>query len=282
MPSVRRFLPTLVVMAVMLVPGAAVARSFVFQPQLQRTTFENRTYVWSYVVADINNDGKDEPIEYTAGKLIIAGQTAGGINEGVCCWLVAGKRNADHSLDFAIYQYNFYVNAGAVSPPVSGGHVATGSNPRPAFGDFNGDGYYDLVVTNPTNTGLSVLLRRPVAYAAPAIYPVARSGFLLPGDFTGDGRDDLVISNSRTIDVYSGNADGSLTQIASQPIPGGAVGAGDLNGDGAVDLIILNSSDVTVLLSQRNGSFTESSHWIAQNGSYAAVADLMAMDATMC
>jgi flagellin len=89
------------------------------------------------------------------------------------------------------------------------------------------------------------------------------------GDFNGDGRDDFAFTDNAQgkVIIYSGNADGTISQSSEFSIPISSVGlvAGDFNGDGKLDLSTASALGVSVYLGDGRGSF-------ANKGSYSATA----------
>ncbi|MBV9300525.1 MAG: VCBS repeat-containing protein, partial [Acidobacteriaceae bacterium] len=147
-------------------------------------------------------------------------------------------------------------------------------------GDFNGDGFPDLVFAVGTSTSSpgSVLIQlgngdgtfqMPVVYSAGAACP----NTLIVGDFNRDGKPDLAVldscsatSPSATAAILIGNGDGTfqaarLTTISdSAYVEPGALAVGDFNGDGKLDLAAVvttgaNAEEVSIFPGNGDGTF---------------------------
>jgi Bacterial Ig-like domain (group 3)/FG-GAP-like repeat len=118
-----------------------------------------------------------------------------------------------------------------------------------ATGDFNGDGFPDVVVANSTDAtaGITVFLSNGDGTLKPGVnYGTGGHwNFVAVGDFNKDGIADIAALDvsTGTIQIYLGNASGTLT-----PGPTALTGdtnsqtlfAGDFNGDGYPDLAVAN------------------------------------------
>ena len=135
-----------------------------------------------------------------------------------------------------------------------------------AWGDFDGDGYDDLITGAPGedigddhNTGTAVILwGSPSGLVGGTTLkdprPGSHDGFGAPvttGDFDGDGRTDIAVGAAygyASVDVFLGGVTRDGTpgshRVVTPPLHGrfglGArsLGAGDLNGDGKDDLLV--------------------------------------------
>ncbi|HKA89856.1 MAG TPA: FG-GAP-like repeat-containing protein [Haliangiales bacterium] len=148
--------------------------------------------------------------------------------------------------------------------------IAGGATSNLAVGDLNGDGFPDVIATNPDKASVSQFMGRADGTLDPAIdVPVGIHGGSSPfsaaiGDFNGDGKNDLAIADltSRTIIVRLGNGDGTFRPEVPYPeggTPAFIVIAHDMNLDGKLDLVVANrgSDDVSVLLGRGDGTFLD-------------------------
>jgi hypothetical protein len=126
-------------------------------------------------------------------------------------------------------------------------------------GDFNQDGFIDVVVGGPNTgagsavTGISVLLSNGDGTFQPPIYYSFPGGVtdVVVADFNGDGKPDLAVA-AGSVQVMLGNGDGTF--MAGIPTSGSdLIAVGDLNGDGKPDLVL--SDVVRVLLGKGDGTF---------------------------
>ena len=162
-----------------------------------------------------------------------------------------------------------------VPTPVRAAEYDVGVKPSSvAVGDFNGDGWDDLVVANLYSDNVSVLLNnRDGTFAAARNYPVGSCSqppnqhsfptSVAVKDFNGDGWPDLVVANSgcSTVSVLLNRGalePGTFFQRDPDYFAGfmpSSVAVGDFNGDRVWDLAVANGteSDLTSGVSTSSG-----------------------------
>jgi len=151
--------------------------------------------------------------------------------------------------------------------PAPGSPVAVGSDPRVVVvGDFNGDGFADMAVTNFSSSSVSILLGHGngTFTAAPGSpFPAGNSpDGMVVADFNHDGSLDLAVTNlnTNTVSILLGNGLGGFAE--ESPIAVGnspnALAVGDFNGDGIPDLAVANanSNSLSILIGNGSGGFT--------------------------
>ncbi len=163
---------------------------------------------------------------------------------------------------------------------------AVGTQPRSVeVGDFNADGFTDVVSANASQNSVRVLLGSGTGtFSAAATYPVGTTPLSVTvGDFDNDARADLAVANgeSNNLSLLLGNGNGTFQAAINYAVgvTPWSVKVGDFNIDGNADLATANisSNDVSVLLGNGDGSFQAAITLPAAGGPQSvAVGDLNA------
>ncbi len=123
----------------------------------------------------------------------------------------------------------------------------------PAIGDFNGDGFKDVAVTD--SLGVSILLNNgDGTFTAGATYKLGNALWVVTADFNGDGKLDLAVAANSAIQVMLGNGDGTFKTPIITNASTSSIAVGDFNGDGIPDLAI-ESEPAEILLGKGDGTF---------------------------
>lgn len=166
----------------------------------------------------------------------------------------------------------------ATGSPISVGAARSAAPAVPASlatGSFNTttDSYPDLLVTDPVNNDVVELLGNGDGTFTVQTATVATGNepsSIVVGQFNTnkDANYGFVVTNftDNTYSVYTGNADGTFTQVTGSPFALGstekgpyAIASGDFNSDGIPDLAIVNqtSGNVAILQGIGDGTFKE-------------------------
>ena len=153
-----------------------------------------------------------------------------------------------------------------------------------AAGDFNRDGYPDLVASNTAKNSISVFFNTTVGgFQAPQIYPAGSSpSKIVVADINNDGAVDIIVVNSgsNSIGIFKNNGNGGFGSMISYTVGAApkALAAADINNDGFLDIAVTNFSDnnITILKNDGTGNFIISQTITVGSGPNAVV--LMDLD----
>ena len=242
----------------------------------------------SIAVGDLNNDTYLDAVVANSGTDtigILLGDGSGLFLEETTYLLDSNSRprsvivvdfNKDDLLDIAVANFladNIVIfqghgNGSFAQQSVVG--IPAESNPSSlASGDFNNDGWLDLVVTNTGGNSIDLLFgfrytsfQRPVKSTA-----VINAGitFLTVGDFNTDGRLDVIIANFNTnnVGILLGLGNGSFTAPTTYANIDGShpwcVAVADFNNDSRLDIAIAvwGLDQIGVILGNGDGTFGE-------------------------
>ena len=151
-------------------------------------------------------------------------------------------------------QIAFWYTNGANNATIPGG-IFVSATPAAGWkvvgvGEFNGDGFTDLVFQNQTTNQIAVWFMNGAQYQGGVLLsatPVAGWKAVGTGDFNADGFTDIVFQNQTTgqIALWYMNRTTYAGGIVIPNVPAAGVkvaGVGDYNGDGYADLLLQNQT----------------------------------------
>lgn len=209
----------------------------------------------SFVVADVNDDGRPDIIVETVDSIeLLLNQGNGtfgpattvasfGDSASLSGFAVADLGNG--SPDIVVANQN----ASTVSILLNNGNgtfqspqsIDVGDFPTSlAVADLNGDGKPDIAVACGGSETLNVLLGRGNGtFFGQNSFPIGTPNqgtdpIIAVADVSGDGTPDVIVADEDGVGVLAGNGDGTFQPIERFPSPiGGGVAVADLGGDGA-------------------------------------------------
>ncbi|CAM4837980.1 unnamed protein product [Rotaria magnacalcarata] len=147
---------------------------------------------------------------------------------------------------------------------------STGSKSSPnslAVGDFNKDGWTDIVVANKKSSNIGVFLGYNYPTFNSQIIRIEQHNsyptYVVVGDFNGDSQWDIAVTcfKKNNVSVFLGLGKGTFENETSNPLPTSsyptAMVVGDFNNDNQSDIVVVNSrgKTISVLLGYGNGTF---------------------------
>ena len=221
-------------------------------------------------IADMTGDGMPDLVSADFNVSLFV-QTAPGtfaspvsLYAGGANWVAVGDLNGDGAPDVALTDavgVKVLFHTGAVSATTYAAPVTVftqtpnanlqGANII-AIADINGDGFMDLIITDPGPTGgaaptVSVLLQdaaHPGQFLAPGAYPTqpqSLSQSIIVADVNGDGHPDIVIGGWAGVSVFLQDAANPGTFLARTDYNAphaSEIAIADVNGDGLPDIVV--------------------------------------------
>jgi hypothetical protein len=220
-------------------------------------------------IADMNGDGLPDLIcaDFNVSLFL---QTSPGafanpisLYSGGANWVAVGDLNHDGSPDVALTDNTgvkivLHTGVASATTYATAAQVYTESSTAGVFGanvvaiaDVNGDGYADLIITDPGPYGgaapfVAVLLQNPASpgtFLAPVTYPTAPNSLaqsIQVVDINGDNQPDIIIGGSNAVTVLLNSASspgtfGTATNYAV--VDANQIAIADVNGDGLLDIV---------------------------------------------
>ena len=257
-------------------------------------------------IGDLNGDGLPDLVSADFNVSLFIQSSPGAfaspisLYPGGANWVAVGDLNGDGAPDVALADnvgVKVLLHTGAASATTFAAPLTVftqtsnadvvGAN-LIAIADVNGDGFNDLVITDPGPTGgtaptVSVLLQdstHPGTFLAAVSYPTAPGSLaqsIIVTDVNGDGHPDIVIggTNAVTVLLQDASSPGTFMAAANYPVTNAnQIAIADVNGDGHLDIIVATGLSQTT----QNGVVTNNPGVLLQNaaspGTFAALADL--------
>ena len=257
-------------------------------------------------IGDLNGDGLPDLVSADFNVSLFIQTSPGAfatpiaLYPGGANWVAVGDLNGDGARDVALTDavgVKVLLHTGAVSATTFAAPVTVftqtvnadviGANVI-AIADVNGDGFNDLVITDPGPTAgaaptVSVLLQdatHPGQFLPAVSYPTAAGSLaqsIIVTDINGDGHPDIVIGGTNAVSVLLQNASSPGTFMAAANyavMNSNQIAIADINGDGHPDIIVATGLSQTIV----NGVITNNPGVLLQNaaspGTFGALQDL--------
>lgn len=220
---------------------------------------------WGIEVGDFDNDGNLDLVagsRKNSGILLFKGKGDGSFVSppstynitGYTVALAAVDLDRNGNLDLLAVSFNpgipeFYlhvIHGNGAGSLTEKSHIAlpsfSGTYPGLAVADFNGDKIPDVLVSNPANGTISVILGNSAGIPTKEDSSVTGSmapGPLAVGDFDGDGAIDFAVSGIDGIAIAKGDGKGMFTSATSTGTTTSRAGlaTADINQDNKLDLV---------------------------------------------
>lgn len=248
-------------------------------------------------IGDMNSDGLPDLVSADFNVSLFLQTAPGvfanpiGLYAGGANWVAVGDLNHDGIPDIALTDavgVKVLLHVGAATAPTYSAPISvftqtananvSGANII-AIADVNGDGFGDLIITDPGPTGgnaptVSVLLQNPAhpgTFLAAVPYALPASSFaqsIVVTDVDGDGLPDIVVGGSGAVSVLLQNAAAAGTFKAAANyavINAYEIAVADVNGDGRPDIVIGTGASQPVV----NGVVTNTPGVLLQSSTVA-------------
>ena len=269
--------------------AAGVFSEGVFYPALVTPTTTAFVFPESATIADVNGDGNGDVVlsDYYAGAVtVLLGNGDGTLQTTSVSYGTGGTPyepaivtdlNGDGLADILVADNNFSLSwmAGYGDGTFQASKVyyapvpdsGVGNGITLASGDFNGDGFADLVVANccDTTIGITVYLSNPDGSLQPGVNYGTGGGmeFATVADFNGDGNLDIAASDFQNgvVRIFTGTGNGNFIE-GPQYSTGGSSPAGiiaaDIDQANGTDLAVVdgNNALVSILFNDGTGGFS--------------------------
>jgi hypothetical protein len=267
--------------------AAGVFSEGVYYPALVTASTTAVTVPWAATIADVNGDGNGDVVitNELAGITVLLGNGDGTLQLASVAYGTGGEPyapavvmdlNGDTLADVLVeddkFSLTWMAGYGDGTFQSSKSYYTQTANCcadaiTVASGDFNGDGFTDLVVANVGNTavGITVYLSNPDGSLQPGVNYGSGGGmeFAAVADFNGDGNLDIAASDylNGAVQIFTGTGSGAFVEGPSYstggPSPAGIVAA-DFDGANGVDLAVVDGEVglVSVLFNDGVGGFT--------------------------
>jgi len=220
-------------------------------------------------IGDMNGDGLPDLVSADFNVSLFL-QTAPGtfaspvsLYSGGANWVAVGDLNGDGVADSALTDavgVKVLMHTGAPSAVTYAAPVSVFTqSPNPgitganliAIADVNGDGYSDLVITDPGPVGsppnVNILLQDPAnpgQFLSAITYSLSPDSIpqsIMVADVNGDGHLDIVVGGSTEVAVLLQSASSPLafSTVVNYPVNNATqLAIADVNGDGLVDIVV--------------------------------------------
>ena len=207
--------------------------------------------------------------------------------------MAVGDWNRDGNLDIAVSNSGPTINSvstrfgNGAGGFVGGANIPIGTLPTPttpqdiATGDFNGDGFPDLVVATPGTASIHFLQGSATgtfALSAQVLNVIGPGPYAFGvADFNGDGRQDLAVTIRAADKVFIYLRTGAFTFAAPTTVgltkAPGSLTVGDFDRDGDLDIVSGSLTDGNISFLRNNGAgvFTQPNPAIAAGFNVVAV-----------